>query len=789
MSVKFAADALSPIMTRDGAKRVLGRTSALATTALCSVLAITGVTRVANAQSTVSGQTSSSQGSGSELEEITVSARRREESVQKVPISINALSEEDLAQANVKGIADIAAITPGLQFMQPNGFGATINTISIRGMNTQVGASVVGIYLDDTPVQTRLPAIGNVGNPYPVVFDLNRVEVERGPQGTLFGAGSEAGAVRFISNSPSLTEYSGFTHAEFATTQGGAPSEEIGAAGGGPIIEDKLGFRLSVWDRHDGGYVDRIDPITGATVDRDANADEKLALKAALALQVSEGVLITPSIFYQAINTDDSGRFYGIFSDASDGVFNNGRLLPEESTDHLSVSSIKLEAHLPFADLTGVASYMNDAVDLTSDLGLFYGPLLGGFGSPVGPWMPVSESDVIPLVSGRTVRAFTEEVRLASNEPTAFFTWVAGIFVDHRTQVDWQSEFYAPEDATGPFYSIREQVTDEQLAAFGQGDFHLTSKWTVTLGERFGQVKTNESDINGTGPFNAGEPPIAYTNIKQTPSTPKASLSYQADPNNLFYASVGKGFRVGGGNAPLPNFCNETVPPYESDYVWSYEVGAKEQFFERRLQINSSLFRVNWSNIQQIVTPPCGVSYTGNAGTAVTKGFDLALQALVTDQLQVKLDVGYVNAYFTSSVNDSLGQPLVLSGDKIGLLPQVNPPWDVNTSANYEIPLPQGDKIHLRGEYEYHSRNPGPFVTQNPTSPNYFPLITADPPTHLFNARLGYTQGKRDVTLFAQNVFNSRPMLGAFQYPATSNLVTYQTFRPRTVGLSFNWGF
>jgi iron complex outermembrane receptor protein len=569
MSVEFAAEPSNPTVIRSGAKRDHGRASAFAMMTLCSVLAITGVTRVASAQTSGPSQTSSSQATASELEEITVSATRREESVQKVPISINALSEEDLAQADVKGIADIAAITPGLQFVQPNGFGATINTISIRGMNTQVGASVVGIYLDDTPVQTRLPAIGNVGNPYPVVFDLNRVEVDRGPQGTLFGAGSEAGAVRFISNSPSLTEYSGFAHTEFATTQGGAPSEEIGAAGGGPIVEDKVGFRVSVWDRHDGGYVDRIDPITGETVDRNANADGKLAIKAALAFQASEGVLITPSFFYQAINTDDSGRFYGIYSDASNGVFNNGRMLPEESTDHLTVSSIKLEAHLPFADLTGVASYMNDAVDLTSDLGLFYGPLLGGFGSPVGPWTPVNNSDVIPLVSGRTARAFTEEVRLASNQPTAFFTWVAGIFVDHRTQVDYQGEFYPPADATGPFYSIREQVTDEQLAAFGQGDFHLTSKWTVTLGERFGQVKTNENDINGTGIYNAGEPPIAYTNIKQTPSTPKASLSYQADPNNLFYASVSKGFRVGGGNAPLPNFCNETVPPYESDYVWS----------------------------------------------------------------------------------------------------------------------------------------------------------------------------------------------------------------------------
>jgi outer membrane receptor protein involved in Fe transport len=194
------------------------------------------------------------------LEQVVVTATRRSESVEKVPISIKALSQRDLAEGAIKSIAELSSVTPGLQFGTPYGWAASITTISIRGINTNVGASPVGIYLDDMPLQVQQSPASNVGNPYPVVFDLNRVEVARGPQGTLFGAGSEAGTVRFITNEPSLTEFSGFSHVELATTQGGAPSYEIGAAGGGPIIQDRAGFRLGAFTRRGGATEGRSVP-------------------------------------------------------------------------------------------------------------------------------------------------------------------------------------------------------------------------------------------------------------------------------------------------------------------------------------------------------------------------------------------------------------------------------------------------------------------------------------------------------------------------------------------------
>ena len=727
------------------------------------------------------------------LEQIIVTATRREESVEKVPISIQALSQSDLTQAHIQDISDIAAVTPGLLFAGFNGFASTNTSISIRGMNVVTGASVVGLYIDDTPIQTRIVGIGNVGNPYPALFDLNRVEVDRGPQGTLFGAGSESGTVRFISNQPSLTTFSGFSHAELASTQNGGLSYEMGAAAGGPIVDDNVGYRVSVWDRHDGGYVNLIDPITGNIINPNVNTDEKLAIKGALAFKAGDSVLITPTLFYQSIHTGDSGRFYAQFSDPSQGVFNDGTLLPERWSDRITLPSIKVEAYLPFAELTSITSYLDRTVWLVNDTSAFLSAIgLVNYGSPLGPGYPTSTADVAPQLTGQTDHRFTQEIRLASNQPHAFLSWVAGVFYDRSNQMDYATYYSLLLDPTGAnIGNLHQDTIDKQLAVFAQADFHVSSQWTATLGARVSDVSVDQRNNNGTGVLNSGQPAVQYASSKETPFTPKASVSFQADQNNLFYISAAKGFRAGGGNPAVPSVCNTTFSnEYGSDEIWSYEAGAKDTLFDGRVQIDTSVFRLNWSKIQQQLQLQCGFSYIANVANAISKGFDLALQAIVTDRLRVNLDVGYANAYFTSNVSEPGGQPVVLAGDKLGTPPLVSPPWDVNSAADYEIPLPHGDKIHLRGEYQSHSRNPGPFITQIAASPNYFPLNVADPPTHLFNARVGFlTQDRVDITAFMENVFNNLPVLGAYQWSATSNLVTDNTLRPRTIGVSVNWKF
>lgn len=733
--------------------------------------------------------------SGPQLQEVVVTATRREESIEKVPISISALSQQELAANNIKDIQDIAAVTPGLDFAATTGAGtpSTNTIISIRGLSTNSGASVVGVYLDDTPIQGRLSPVGNIGSPYPAVFDLSSVEVDRGPQGTLFGAGSEAGTVRFITNQPSLTQFDGFAHSEFGMTQNGGPSYELGAAAGGPIIDDELGFRVSAWGDHEGGYVNLVNPYTGQGVVRpDVNTTDKLATRAALTFKVGDAVQITPSVYYQSLKPGDSGRFYGLFSDPSDGQFNSGTFFGETASDHFALPSLKVAAHLPFAEFISTTSYLDRNVSVLYDLTSLWGAVgAADYGNPLGAAFPTKASDVGPLYTTQKLTSVTEEMRLASNQADSRLAWLVGIFLNHQIQRDISIVTSLPIEPTGaPALYQNQLASDQQVALFSQEDFHLTSKLTFTLGARVARTTSAVSVITPPTVLEVGVPLVANASLSETPFTPKFSVSYQVDPDNLLYASVGKGFRVGGGNAPVASTCDADVPgAFKSDYVWSYEIGAKDRLFDGRLQIDSSAFHINWSQIQQEVVLNCGLQYITNTGAAVSNGFDVGLQALMTDQLRFNLSLGYVDAYFTRDVYDQAGDPLVLSGDKIGLLPAVSPPWSVSSSAQYEIPLVNDHRMYVRGEYQFHSRNPGPFYTQIPSSPNYYPGIVANPATNLVNLRLGEKTRAVDVSFFVENLFNSHPLLDAYQAAPTENLITYSTFRPRTAGLSANVEF
>jgi len=225
------------------------------------------------------------------LEEITVTATRHAEPAERVPVSMNVFNGRMLMESNLKSVSDLATVSPGFQYAEPQANPSTILTLAIRGMNTSTGEAVVGVYYDDTPMQTRLSSPTNFTSLLPVVFDLNRVEILNGPQGTLFGAGAEAGAVRFIPNGPDMKESSGYTHAEIGRNERGGMTYELQGAFGGPILKDEAGFRIAAYDRRDGGWVDLVNPIpkdinpnaAAPVVDSNANTRDNKAVRASLA--------------------------------------------------------------------------------------------------------------------------------------------------------------------------------------------------------------------------------------------------------------------------------------------------------------------------------------------------------------------------------------------------------------------------------------------------------------------------------------------------------------------------
>ena len=246
------------------------------------------------------------------LTEIIVTAQRRDERLQDVPISVSVYNQATMDVQGTRNVTDIARLTPGVTFT-PGAINnnADSSDIAIRGIDSTAGAATTGIYIDDTPIQSRHLSFGTF-NAYPYLFDIDRVEVLRGPQGTLFGSGSEGGTIRFITPEPGLEHYSMYARSEAAYTEHGDPVEEIGLAGGGPIVNDSLGFRASVSFRHEGGYVDRVDWQTGQVSDRNANANTTKTARLALKWAVTDDLTVTPSVYYQSRHIDDTSSWWVI---------------------------------------------------------------------------------------------------------------------------------------------------------------------------------------------------------------------------------------------------------------------------------------------------------------------------------------------------------------------------------------------------------------------------------------------------------------------------------------------
>ena len=290
-------------MTLSSGARRLARHSFLGVMVPCSLLALElgGITLARAADSDPSTS------SPKQLQEVVVTAEKRAESLDKVPIAVSVLTRDQMMQRQIYDMAAVAAVTPGVDFENT---GSTI-ALSIRGISSGIsGYSTTGIYIDDVPVQIRLDnGIVPGTDTTPLVFDLDRVEVLKGPQGTLFGAGAEGGAIRFIQAQPSLTQFSGYTRAGVATTDGGGPSYEFGAAFGGPIVDDKLGFRVSAWHERQGGYIDHDSAIPGGADEPHSGWRDADVLRAALTLAPIPSLQITPSLFYQHIYWNDVPTF------------------------------------------------------------------------------------------------------------------------------------------------------------------------------------------------------------------------------------------------------------------------------------------------------------------------------------------------------------------------------------------------------------------------------------------------------------------------------------------------
>ena len=722
-----------------------------------------------------------------QLEDIVVTATRREESLSRVPISIAAYSQQKMDDQGIRSIEDIARLTPDVQFNSTTGVtSGQSNSIAIRGITSAVGASTTGVYIDDTPIQIRT-LLNASGTSYPEVFDLERVEVLRGPQGTLFGAGSEGGAVRFITPQPNLSSYSGNARVDISATQYGAPSYEAGVAFGGPIIQDTLGFRVSAWSRLDGGYINQVSPFTDQTVDRDTNYQISQGYKAALTWKPSERLTVTPSLFYQNLYFHDRGEYWENISDPAAGKFEEGALLHQPSSDSQFLPALRIQYHFDAFEVINNVSFFKRDYQSTLDYTTFNAAV--NEGNPFN----YTAADAAPSYNRVQQDNYTEELRVQSNAQDALIDWSVGVFADWNKELARQATEF-PNLGLPLYqglYSFTSNVEgdDRQVAGFADVSIHATDKLKINLGGRYSDTKFSYTN-NGNGPFNGGAVSGSGAQ-KESPVTPKYGLSYQVTPQDFVYFSAAEGFRIGGVNGPVVNTCGTdlaqlglTAAPatYKSDRLWSYEIGAKDTILDGRVKLDSSIYRINWSNIQQrIYLRDCGSSFVGNLGATKTTGGDINADIKIIDALLLDVAVGYYNETYDNTSVGGGGAILAANGAHVvGGNPLV-----ATISPVYRFTVRKDRDAFVRADYTY--RSAGYAVDSRVYG--YDPSIPGQPSTRYLSLRVGMTVSDWEISAYANNVTNESAGLFRNHDDAASPLFYNTTYRPLTIGATITTHF
>ena len=589
-------------------------------------------------------------------QDIVVTATRHPEHSSRIPISIVAKDRPALDQDRIETFSDLARSMPGLA--ERGAFGGT-SKIAIRGIASNIGAATTGVYIDDTPVQVRtLGAAGVFDNPYPEIFDLERVEVLRGPQGTLFGEGSEGGTIRFITPDPDMNAIDGYGKASLATTESGAPSSLIGQAVSVPLINDVAALRLSGSDRRDGGWIDR-DPYAGVGVrDHNANRRDVATGRAALRVAIGPNVFVQPSIFYQREHRSDTNQYWESLSAPAQDHYVSGQPLAQPMTDRFLVPALKIEADLGVAKFVSDTSWFDRRNAFTVD---YTTHLIEGLTKGALSQLPGTPQYAVPANFHVRQHSFVEEMRLQSVDSHRQVSWTLGLhYANERqgvgqaivdplfgtftrtifgcTPIQCFGEDVLPNDI---IYRASDRSRDRRIAGFASIDWRFAKRLTLTTGARVEHTISDFANMQD-GPFNFG-PTGGTSRVAQTQFTPRAALRYELPDGGIVYSSASRGARPGGGNTGIPAaFCagdlaalGVSLPDgYKGDNVWTYEVGAKQR--RGHATVSASAFTTVWKGIQQsIALPNCGFGFTTNLGSAVSRGFDLQFDGYLTRRLNV----------------------------------------------------------------------------------------------------------------------------------------------------------
>src|ERR1700744_2482657 len=558
------------------------------------------------------------------LAEIVVTATKRNERLQDVPVSIIAETGIELEHRGATQLQDIINNTPGLN--NPGSGGGNSTNLTIRGVTTGTDLglkqSTVALLYDDMPIDP----VGQGGGASNLrVVDIERVEVLRGPQGTLFGSGSLAGAIRYITNKPDLTQFSGSMEVTGAETKTGAPSFSGYAVLNAPIVQNELGIRLVAYDYDDGGWIANL--LTGQSNSNPTKTDgARLALAAKPTDQFSANLTLT----YQdskAYNGEDGGSLAGkppgtgFPGQGTDGI--NDYIIELKST----IAALTLQYDWDSLTFTSVSTYHDRKSNLYGTDSYFV---------PLTALIATGGANIIPGItqdtSGIDGNIYTQELRLASRSE-GNFKWTAGGFFLHASQGGGQearSDAIIPIIGSDNIVDLIYHFGQQEIAAFGEATYTFADKWDLTGGVRVSHYMVSaQIDTGGYVPvFSILPSAYAHTNFHDlgTPVDPRVSLAYRANPDLTVYGQVSRGYRVGGVNLTSDVGGRATPPSYAPDSLWNYEIGAKGRAFDGKLSYSTDFYYIDWSNIQVSLQNQLG-NYTGNASAARLYGVEFQAEA------------------------------------------------------------------------------------------------------------------------------------------------------------------
>jgi outer membrane receptor protein involved in Fe transport len=777
-------------------------------------------------------QTTATAAAPTQLQEVVVTANRSgAQSVQNVAIPISVVDPTQADRSGLGNLSDLTQFSPSLTIIQgAPGF----NQISMLGLTSMPyrtsdtsDRSLVAVYLDDTPIsiQGQTPDLR--------VYDLERVEILRGPQGTLYGDSSMAGTIRYITAKPSSTSTFGTLEITGADTEHGSPSYSVRGMFNTPIIEDKLGFRATFYDGQDGGYINNI----GLRNKKDANLNNSTQGRAALRW--------TPdaSLTVDFAATFEQSHAYGL-NDAESGLpkYQMDTNSAEGTRDSLQLYQLNIDKDLGFANLVSSTSYTwrrigyNQSDDYT--IGYYFANYYGlpnalynapaKFNLATNNKIPAEHYEIDNKIHG-----VTQEFRLVSKDGGPI-KWTVGAYYESQRRNLYQDipvagfdtssyaaafyqlgsgKPYNSQTVDGAFnpndiFSGLQNETDNQIAFFTDDTWHVTKKLDLTAGVRYFNYSEKYYLYEG-GVYGAINHAPLTENAKENASgfNPRFNASYHIDQDLMVYAEAAKGFRYGGANqpvptatpaeasGPIPNRCLYNLNSYGlstapltfgPDKLWDYTVGEKAKLAGGRMTFNADAYYIDWSDVQTRLLLNCSYFFTESAGSIHSKGVEAETTFKVTRALTLSGSVGYNDSHAGGNI-PTVG---AFSGDQA----PYSPNWIASTYIFYDKPVADG-MMHLQASYQFRSEQNTTFdpyqtsynattgVLSKTGASQGFSII---PPSHNVNASAAYSFGRYEIGIYGTNLINGLRVtnIGRPTYFANYVAGNIDTIaRPLTVGM------